>query len=497
MKINSIKFKISVFYTVILGLILAFYTALNYYNLRYALYRNLDNDILVKAQEVSGAINAYLDALGNDQRAFDFAVRRVIRLEGTHPNQDRAAEVERGWLEKRVKQNLLDAYINLASVDRNEEVVSSSNMDEKMIKQFLADIPASKKKALFYKDVNLGNNQLRVVDIPFYYTAKKKQVYLIQVGISRTPIFNILKERLIFAWLTIPLILLIASFFGGVITDRVLKPIMEITTVASNITYKDLSVRVKAQRGEEELKYLVNAFNEMISRLDQSFRYIAEFSSNVAHELKTPLTIIRGESDLALMQERDTREYQRVVKVTLEETEGMLKIVEDLLLLSRLEYQPSAFKFEQFDFNSFIADVLAQAQKMAAPKNISVKLINVDRPAIISADAPHLRRMFLNLLSNAVKFSRLGGEIVIKAHAEGKKLSVSVIDTGVGIRPQDIDKVFDRFFHVDSPDQPGDKGTGLGLSIAQSIAKIHQGDLSVQSQLQRGTTFIVTLPLAD
>jgi heavy metal sensor kinase len=306
---------------------------------------------------------------------------------------------------------------------------------------------------------------------------------------------------LIFAAVTIPLILLLAGFFGWVITDRVLKPIMQITGVARNITHKDLSVRVKTERGEEELKYLVNAFNEMISRLDKSFRYIAEFSSNVAHELKTPLTIIRGESELALMQERSAQEYQRVVKVTLDETEGMLRIVEDLLLLSRLEYQPSAFNFERMDLNGFMLDVFEQARKMAQAKNISVKLHALESPAMVLADAVHLRRMFLNLVSNAVKFSRLGGDISIKVQAEGKNLSVAVVDNGVGIRSEDIDKIFDRFFHVDRADSltdaPAESGTGLGLSIALSIARIHHGDIRVSSQLHKGSTFTVSLPLAD
>ncbi len=484
------------FYTVILAVILASYTALNYYNLRYALYRDLDNDILVRAQEVSSAINSYLAVVGSDLRAFDFAVKRAVRLEGTHQNQDKAADVERAWLDKRDKLNLADAYINIASADSREEVVNSPNMDSRMTRSFMADIAASSKRTLSYRDINLSTHQLRLVTIPFYYNYnKKKQVYMIQVGVSRKPVFTILYGRLIFAALTIPLILLITSFFGGVITDRVLKPIMEITKVASNITHKDLSVRVKAERGEEELKYLVNAFNEMISRLDKSFRYIAEFSSNVAHELKTPLTIIRGESDLALMQERDAAEYQRVIKVTLEETEGMLKIVDDLLLLSRLEYEPSAFHFEPFDFNGFIREVFEQAKKMAAPKNIGVKLVTSDKPVIIHADALHLRRMFLNLLSNAIKFTGLAGEISIKAGVEAKKLSVSVSDTGMGIRPEDLDKIFTRFFHVDSKDKSSPGGTGLGLSIAQSIARIHQGDISVISQPQKGSTFTVTLPL--
>ncbi len=495
MTLNSIKLKISVFYTVILAAILLFYSAINYYNLRNFLYRGLDNDILVKAQEVSSAINSYLDVLGSDQRAFDFAAKRVIRLEGSHPNQEKAAEVERLWLEKRDKQSLADAYIDLVSIDRGEAVVYSPNMDQETVKNFLKDTFAFKKKTLSYNDLDFGNHQFRVVNIPFYYNFKKKQVFMIQVGVSRKPIFTMLSERKIFAAVTIPLILLIASLSGWLITDRTLKPIMKVTRVARNITHKDLSIRVISDRKEEEVKYLVNAFNEMISRLDNSFRYIAEFSSNVAHELKTPLTIIRGESELALMQERDNREYQRVIKVNLDETEGMLKIVDDLLLLSRLEYQPGAFNFEQVDFGAFIEEVFEQAKKMAAPKNINVKLVNLAKPVTISADALHLRRMFLNLLNNAVKFTRLRGDIAIKVQVEGKKLEVSVSDTGVGIRDEDIGKIFDRFFHVDHPDRGSESGTGLGLSIAQSIAKIHRGDISVKSELQKGSTFIVSLPL--
>lgn len=497
MKFNSIRFKISVFYTAILAMILVFYTGITYYNLRYTLYRDLDNNILVKAQEVSSAINSYLAVLGNDHRSFDFAVRRAIRFEGTHPNQEKIVEVERAWLAKRDKLNLAEAYINFASVDRGEEVLSSENVSEPMIKGFLSDIAVAGRKAVSYKDLNVGEYQLRVGSIPFYHNYRKRQVYLLQIGVSRRSIFTILYGRLIFASLTIPVIVLLASFFGGVITDRVLKPIMEVTKVASNITYKDLSIRVKAQRGEEELKYLVNAFNEMISRLDKSFRYIAEFSSNVAHELKTPLTIIRGESDLALMQERDSGEYQRVLKVTLEEAEGMLKIVDDLLLLSRLEYEPSVFNFELLDFTVFIKEIFGQARRMAQQNNISVKLTCPDKRLVIKADTVHLRRMFLNLVSNAVKFTPAGGDISITVRHEGRQLHVAVSDTGIGIRPEHMDKIFDRFFHIDAPDRPSSGGTGLGLSIAQSIAKMHQGDIFVESHFHQGTIFTVILPVPD
>jgi two-component system phosphate regulon sensor histidine kinase PhoR len=173
----------------------------------------------------------------------------------------------------------------------------------------------------------------------------------------------------------------------------------------------------------------------------------------------------------------------------------MLKIVEDLLLLSKLEYQPNAFKFEHFDFNVFIEEVFEQAKKLAQPKNISVKLYRSSAPVLIYADGLHLRRMFLNLLNNAVKFTQLGGDIAIKVRPEGKKLLVSVSDNGPGIKSEDLDKIFDRFFHIDRASSASESGTGLGLSIAKSIAKIHQGDIVVKSLLQKGSTFTVILPI--
>ncbi len=493
MRFNSIRFKITVFYTAILGMILVLYTAVLYYNLNYALYREFDNNLMVKAQEVSNAVNSYLDSLGYNQRAFEFAINRVIRQEGEHPAQEKVVELERAWLAKREKLDLKNAYIDLASISRGQAIVNSHNMDSALLTHFLKDVSLLPKKALSYKNVDLGAHRLRMVNIPFYF--KNKRMYLIQVGASRKPVFTILSGRLIFASLAIPFILLIASFLGGVITNRILKPVMEVAEAAGNITHKDLSVRVKASHVDEELKYLVDAFNEMISRLDKSFRYIAEFSSNVAHELRTPLTVIRGESEVTLMQERDSAEYQRALKVNMEETDGMLKIVEDLLLLSRLEYQPQAFHFETFDFSAFMREVFQQAGKMASQKNISMELVSLDKPLRISADASHVRRLFFNLLHNAVKFTPSGGSIIVKVQEESRKLKVAVADTGPGIRPQDQDKIFDRFFRADRSSSPGEDGSGLGLSIAQSIARIHRGNISVKSQPHKGATFTVTLPL--
>lgn len=491
-KFNSIRFKVSLFYTAILGVILVIYSIILYIGQRYTLYRDLDRELTIKAQEITSAINSFLPALQDDQRAFRSIANLVIRQQGTYPAQEKIAEARKQWLAMRQKLNLGDDYIVLADID-GKVIANSPNADGKILAELLNGPALSGQKTVLYRTLKFKPLRLRAITMPYYY--KNKRAYSIQIGSSLAPIYGALYGRLFFSLLMIPLVLIFASFIGGIITKRILKPVTEVASIAKNITSRDLSARVKVGQADEEFRYLVDAFNEMISRLENSFRYIDEFSSNVAHELKTPLTIISGESELALMQERDIQEYKRVVEVNFKEAGHMLKIVEDLLLLSRLEYQPEAFKFEPVVFSEFLTDVFEQAKKLAKPKDISVGLALPDKKITIMADWLHLRRLFINLVNNAVKFTPQGGRIKISAKIKDKKVSVSVSDSGMGIAPEDAGKIFDRFFRVNPDGHTSQGSSGLGLSIAQSIAKIHRGEISVTSQLQKGATFTVTLPV--
>ncbi|MGE5196935.1 MAG: ATP-binding protein, partial [Deltaproteobacteria bacterium] len=475
MKLNSIKFKISILYTAILGIILILYSSILYFSLQYTLYRDLDHDLVVKAQEVSNVINSYLNVLGYNQRSFIFSVRRVIRQEGEHPDQDKIASLEKLWIQTVDKLNIDHDYVNFISY-KGEPIASSNNLDENLFSAFLKASKSSHGKAVYYKDIELGKDKLRLISIPFYY--KSKTMYLIQIGTSLKSITKVLHNKLFFILLGIPLVLLLTSFLGRIIAVRILKPVLEITKTARNITYKDLRVRVKTEHADEEMQYLVDAFNDMISRLDKSFKYIAEFSSDVAHELKTPLAIIRGESEIALKKERESEEYKRVIKVNLEETERMRRTIEDLLLLTKLDYSPQVFKFAQIDFIEFFKEIYEQENKLAARKNIVMHIAMPNKPINIQADRLHLRRLFFNLINNAIKFTPENGRIGIVINREANKAAISISDTGVGIAKEDLDKIFNRFFHIDRSEQEAESGSGLGLSIAQSIAKIHGGEIT-------------------
>ncbi len=305
------------------------------------------------------------------------------------------------------------------------------------------------------------------------------------------------RNKLLYILTPIPITLLFGYFIGRVIVVRILRPIKEITDTANNITHEDLSLRVKAENVDEELRSLIQAFNDMVSRLGESFEYITDSSSYIAHELKTPIAIIRGESEFALKKERDKEEYKRVISVSLEETKRMLKIIEDLLLLTKMNYQPDVLKFEQIELTQFIGIIYEQAKILASSKNI---IVNIDIPqeaGTINADELHLRRLFLNLIDNAIKFTPASGSISISLEYENQKAIVSIIDTGIGIEEENLPKLFDKFFRIDGTVKDAAPSSGLGLSIAQSIAELHGGEISVTSRAGQGSNFTVSIPLLN
>jgi len=235
----------------------------------------------------------------------------------------------------------------------------------------------------------------------------------------------------------------------------------------------------------------------MISRLEKSFQYIAEFSSRVAHELKTPLAIIRGEAQVALRKERSIEEYQRVIQVNLEEVERMIKVVEDILLLTKLEYDTKVFQFEPIDLHEFFNDIVERTRILASEKQMTLKLNLPNERIQIRGDSLHLRRLFFNLIDNALKFSPPGSAVDIGLKPDNGHVKVSVQDQGMGISEEDLPKIFEKFFHWDRRKEASGAGTGLGLSLARSIARAHQGEIEVKSELSKGSTFTVTLPLAS
>jgi len=196
-----------------------------------------------------------------------------------------------------------------------------------------------------------------------------------------------------------------------------------------------------------------------------------------------------------LRKDRQVEEYRKALGVAIEEANRMVRIIEDLVFLTRLDYDPDNITKEVFDFIPFFADISKRVETLILQKNISLSIEMPESPVILEGNKLHLSRLFFNLIQNAIKFTPSGGKVALTVNPQGSVLNVFVSDTGIGIREEDLPKVFQRFFHKGNPQSEANHSIGLGLNIAESIAKFHAGNIEVKSNPGEGTTFTVTLPI--
>jgi heavy metal sensor kinase len=489
MMIQSIRFKIRILFIAILGAILFVYSAYLFVSLRVSLYEELDHELMVKAEEIADAITISSGLDGEDGMELLQVVREIIIFEDL-PDPDELDSLQEQWLQRADELDLKQDYIDFLN-SMGESLVKSNNLKGRLYKLDVRSLHNLEGENPIYKNTLKQTQNVRTVSYPYVHNGTR---YIIQVGSSLKPTTHILRNRLIHILASIPVILLISSIFGRILVNKLLKPVYRITDTASQITDENLSARVDGTHVDEEMKYLVDAFNSMISRLEKSFKGISDFSSHVAHELKTPLTIIKGESDLVLRREREKEEYRRSILAIREESDKMLRVIEDLLLLAILDFPRSAHTFERTDIADLIRELCEQARALTEEKGIKVTVECPPGPLHVQGNQSHLRRMFLNLIDNAIKYNRQGGKVHIHAAPSDGFIVVSITDTGHGIAARDVPMIFERFYRVEYAGEKNASGTGLGLSIVKSIIDLHHGTIETTSKPGAGSTFTVFLP---
>ena len=492
MKFNSIRFKIRILYTTILGIIIFVYASILYSSLSYSLYKDFDERLVNRANEIKNTIDSYLEILGSNQKSFILSLKRALNIKTEIPEEYKVEKFKSFWSENYQNLPFSQGYVNFLNAE-GHSIVKSPNLDSSLLSYFLEDVKEVLSGKTIIRNIVEKERELRLVSIPVSFKGERQ--YAIQVAESLEPLNVFMKTRLYYSLFPVPIILFLGYFIGHIFAGRILKPVAEITAIAEKISHEGLDKRVEAKDIDKEMQSLVDAFNNMIFRLNNSFNHIEEFSSHVSHELKTPLAIMRGEIELALRKEQTSAGYKRALKVSLEELERMHKIIEDLLLSARIDYQPDFFIYKNFDFKEFVEEICEQTKLLAYEKDIVVRDNISKNPIVICGDKVHLRRLFLNLITNAMKFTSPGGEINIRIECKGKEVLTFISDTGVGIKKDDLPKIFDKFFCGNLKGTSLVYSCGLGLNIAQSIAKIHNGRIEVESEEGEGTTFTVTLPL--
>ena len=298
------------------------------------------------------------------------------------------------------------------------------------------------------------------------------------------------------------LILLIGLTGGWWFVSRAIKPIEDISSTAVKISAGDLSQRINVPEAESELGKLASVLNSTFARLDAAFAQQKQFASDVAHELRTPVTVILTQTQTALNRERTAPEYRETVEASQRAAQRMRKLIHALLELARLDAGQEQMKRLRFDFSSAVTECIELIKPIAGERG--VKIVSELTPLEIAGDAERLAQVVTNLLTNAIQYNKPEGEVRVKLASQGGLAVLTVSDTGNGISPEDLPHVFKRFYRGDksrtgSPPSLGfgaAGSAGLGLAIAKAIVEAHGGAIEVSSTENAGTTFTVRLPLA-
>jgi len=345
-----------------------------------------------------------------------------------------------------------------------------------------------------FTDKRLFESPMRLLTFPFKVGSDKDKYYVLQFATILKQVEKTLNTLLIII-LVIDPILLILSFFGGYfLVNKTLLPVKTVVSSAKKITVEDLSHRIPSIGSRDEIGELVDTFNDMIVRLDHSFRKIKQFSSDVSHEFKTPLTIIRGEIDVALRKKRFKKDYIETLESVCEEVEALQRIIDNLLFLGGTEAEGQNLPFRKVPLDKIVLEVFEDIQKMGEEKNIRFVLKEI-QPIDIEGEETLLKRVFFNLFENAVKYTGANGEVEILLEKEANAAKFSIKDTGIGITENELPHIFDRFYRVDKARSRRMGSAGLGLSIVRLIVQLHKGTIDVTSTPGKGSTFIVYLPL--
>ena len=464
---RNIRFKLTLWYIVLLGIILTSFSTFLYLTLSRSLYNGIDVKIKSIAEVIaSSSMNPYsqysfstLDRMLKDS----FSLRPVTKFIQVLDESGRIGKKS---------DNLQNFQLPIS-------IRALKN--------------ASQGSITFETTKAFGKYPLRMVTVPVIQG--RRVINIVQVATSLEEVEEALKTLLLILWITVPSALGFASLGGLFLANKALKPVDEITKTARMITSSSLNQRIKLKKTKDEIGRLAETFNDMISRLGRSFKQIRQFSADASHELRTPLTILKGEIEVGLRKRRRPEEYRKILDSNLEEVNHMTQIVDDLLFLSKADMGEIHLKKNRINLTGLISEVGTQVKVIAMAKNIRVHISNDSGVAVIG-DRLRLRELLLNLVDNGVKYTPEGGEMRISVERDDGRVKLCVLDNGIGIAPEDQPHIFDRFFRVDKARSREAGGSGLGLSICKWIVEAHGGEISVESGVGKGSIFTVTLPLA-
>ena len=343
-----------------------------------------------------------------------------------------------------------------------------------------------------YEDRKIGGHHFRSLSEIVEVRGRR---FIVQTGVPEGDVLSTLNSFRVNLLLSAGVILILSSGVGYWLSRKALAPVDAITKTARNINAANLSSRLEPLHTGDELQRLSDTLNEMLVRIEASFQKISQFTADASHELRTPISLMRTEAEIALRKSRDVTEYQDALKHILIEAERTSALIEELLSLARVDAGRTTLDIHSINLREIVEKAVDDWRRVVNANHLTFTESLTDRDLFISGDKTSIARLVNILLDNAVKYTPAPGSIEVRVEDHNGNAELSVIDTGIGISKEDQPRIFERFYRADKARSRELGGAGLGLAIAHWIVEQHNGSITVTSSLGKGSKFKVALPL--
>lgn len=479
--LDSVRVKLTLWYSLVLAFVLVLLAVFTY----FLYWRSISQRTDTGLSELAGAFVTTFNAELKDLTGAD-----AVKNAG-----------HEAMLEHRFRDTVIAVIDPSGGVQQSSLELPTTGPSRERItgdlfssKEFHSLVAETGSRAYAFGNVPGGKDGFRAFARPLQAADRNYTLVVLQSLHPQREMMDDIRDTFLWA---IPIALLLAGVGGYFLARKSLAPVAAMASQARRMGAENLHDRLNVANQRDELGQLALSFNQLLERLEKSFELQRRFVADASHELRTPVAILRGETEVTLSKpDRPPAEYRETLAILRDESQRLAHIIEDLFTLTRADAGQYPLTLGSLYLDELASDVLHHARSLAIGKDITLSS-SIEPDLAVQADESLLRRMLLNLLDNAIKYTPAGGTVSLECRKEGHQYVVSVTDTGPGIPSEIQDRIFERFFRADKTRSraEGDTGgAGLGLSIARWIADAHHGRLELTRSDSSGSTFTAYMP---
>ena len=388
-------------------------------------------------------------------------------------------EITNALLDEEKEYNFEPLFIRILDDNTHKTIIQTSNFPQNIEHKDEYLNSLKEKIVTFEKQSNFLVSRIKI-------NFHDKQKVIIEVVTTKEILTSTLENILYILSFILPIVLIFAVIGGNFLIYKSFSPIENILKELKEINAHDLSARLKSTQNKDEINQLITEVNNLLERLEESFERITQFSSDASHELKTPLTIIRGEIEIALRKERTIEDYKEALNNSLNEITIIEQTINDLLFLAKNKKDLIGEKEEIFYLDELVDESISELKSFAKLHEIELELIINDSTEI--KGFPNLLKIAVkNAIKNAIQFSHKNSKVILNIFEKNDEIIISIQDFGIGIPKDEQLKIFEKFYRTDKSRNKNSGGTGLGMSIMKKIIDIHNGKINIESTENKGT----------